>query len=367
MAKMLTIYLHLPQSALTVWILSLLSLANAAWTFLRKRHYRLFEAPIDTRPSTPSARRVKVDSSPASSSPLRFLSGAITPETSEARAHPDSTKDVWELRVWDPKPSALQIYCFFSPGHVLVYWLFLPTVAQDPTPSTTIATTILLTALLSFQLSFLHSRFLQLSKDVSVIQKEVINEYDVKYVHPRTQPLVRDVGTQFTKKDTSNAVDIYTPVTIINKGFRTNPNPNYLSHIGPQAVSSRSSPTANRSDGSIPTLQTPAHLHNLSSPVQPRTALRQPQFRPTYQQGGDGGSLGVHTHAQSPLKKSASTNFAGGFRERERSMSPAKREGSPLKRSSLFEGSNGFGLGVASGPRISHFPRQHGRRESDRF
>ena len=74
------------------------------------------------------------------------------------------------------------------------YWLFLPTIAQDPRPSTTTATTILLTTLLSFQLRFLNLRFVRLSKDVSVIQKEVFNEFDVKYIHPRTQPVVRDVG-----------------------------------------------------------------------------------------------------------------------------------------------------------------------------
>ena len=296
----------------------------------------------------------------------------ITPEAPEARAHPDATRDVWELRVWDPKPSALRTFCYFSPGHVLVYWLFLPTADQDPRPSTTIVTTMLLTALLSFQLGFLQSSFSQLSKDTSVIQKEVLNEYDVKYVHPRTQPLMRDVGTQFSQKGVSDAIDVYTPVTIINRGFHTNPNPAYLGHIGPQAVTNRFSPTAKKSNGSVlngsvPNLQTSAFPHDLSSPIQPRTTLQQPQFRSAYQNSGDGGSLGVYTHAHSPLRKSASTNFAGGYREKERSISPAKREGSPLKRSSLVMSGNGISSGVGSGVRFPQVPRQHGRRESDRF
>ena len=311
-------------------------------------------------------QRVRVDSSPVSS-PLRFLSSMIIPEPSEAQPHPDTTKDVWELRVWDPKPSALRIFCYFSPGHILVYWLFLPAEDQDQRPSTTIATTMLLAALLSFQLNFLQSSFSQLSKDTSVIQKEVLNEYDVKYVHPRTQPLMRDVGTQFSQNATSNAIDVYIPATIINKGFHTNPNPVYLGHIGPQAVTNRSSPIAKKPSESAPNFQTMVFPHDSSSPIQARTTLQQSQFRSTYQNSGDGGSLGVYTHAHSPLRKSASTNFAGGYRERERSMSPTKREGSPLKRSSLATNRNGTSSGVGSGVRFSHLSRQHERRESDRF
>ena len=345
----------------------MLSFINAAWAFLRKRQYRLFEAPVDARPNTSSARRVHIDSlPPASSSPLRLLSNMINPETPESRAYADVTRDVWELSVWDPKPSALRIFCYFSPGHILIYWLFLPTSTHDPRPSITVATTITLAALLSFQLSVLQSSFSQLAKDVSVIQKEVLNEYNVKYVHPRTQPLVRDVGTQFSRKESSDAVDVYAPVTIINKGFHTNPNPNYLGHIGPQAVSSRFSPTPSKFNGAIPTIQTPTYLQDFSSPVQPRTALHQPQLRPTYQGSGDGGSLGVHTHAQSPLRRSASTNFAGGCRERERTISPAKREGRPLKRSNLAENSNRLGAGAEHVVRFSQSSRQQGGRESDR-
>ena len=83
----------------------------------------------------------------------------------------------------------------------------------------------------------------------------------------------------------------------------------------------------------------------------PRTAIRQPQFRQstsgavsTGTSTGDGGSLGVFSHANSPLKKATSMYDmqSGGNRElprnsfdmarneiqeqRERSKSPAKRQ-----------------------------------------
>lgn len=52
--------------------------------------------------------------------------------------------------------------------------------------------------------------------------------------------------------------------------------------------------------------------------------MRQPNFLD--RQTGDGGSLGVYSHANSPLRKAASTNFNEIGRERERSISPIKRE-----------------------------------------
>ena len=365
-----------------------MSFLNAAYTFYRKRHYRLFETSVDAPPSTPSAHRVRVDSSPLSSSPIRFLQNMIASTTANARSYPDATRDVWEVAVWDPLPLCLRMFCLFSPGHVLVYFLFLPTPPQDPRPSTTVVTTVVLAGLLSTQLLLLQSNFSQQSKDTSVIQKEVLHEYDTKYVHPRTQPIVRDVGTQYSTTGAStsdlpqyepetNTVETHHPTVIINRGFHTKPNVNYLNHVDPDGLSRR--PTNHISRGlsastTVPNLQTPAHLRDLSSPLRPRTAIRQPQFRPSVAPTdgvgrGDGGSLGVYSHANSPLKKSASTNFPVTRYERERSMSPVKggrereREGSPLKRSSVPGGSNG----VIGGQRWSHLQETPARRESGRF
>ncbi|KAL8756349.1 MAG: hypothetical protein Q9199_003006 [Rusavskia elegans] len=326
----------------TVHILSLLSLANAAYTFYRRRHYRLFECSIDAVPSTPSAHRVRVDSSPVSSSPLRFLSSMLAADNAASRSHPDATRDVWELAVWDPTPLSLRLFCLFSPGHILVYWLFLPTGITDPRPSTTVVTTIALIVLLSTQLTILQSGFSQQSKDSTVVHKEVLNEYDTKFVHPRTRPLTRDVGTQYSNSSTSMnpgsaSVDTYTPSIIINRGFHTRPNPNYMKHVDPDAP--RGTPTRHYANGCIPSSVT---SRDMSSPLRSTTAIRQPQFRPNGElRAGDGGNLGVYSHAHSPLRKSASTDF-GDDRHRHRARSPVKGEGSPLKRSSLAPGtSNG--------------------------
>ena len=331
-------------------LLSLLSCLNAACTFHRRRHYRLFESSVDAVPSTPSAHRVRVDSSPVSSSPLRFLSKILANEGAEARSHPDATRDVWEVAVWDPTPFSLRIFCLFSPGHILVYWLFLPTAISNPRPSTTVITTIVLEALLSAQLLVLQLCFSQQSKDAAVIHKEVLNEYDTKYVHPRTQPLMRDVGTQLSHPraskhgssrhdDEDESVDVYPPAFIINKGFHARPNPNYVKHLNPDGVAWAATPSGGLSTGMVAPIQTPTHLRDMSSPIRPQTAIRQLQFRAAGT--GDGGNLGIYSHANSPLRKSASTNFVGPYGQREASSSPLKRERSPLKRSSLAPMSNG--------------------------
>lgn len=329
------------------------------YTFWRKKHYRLFENSVDEVPSTPSAKRVRVDSSPVSSSPLRFLSSILGTETAQSRAHPDPTRDVWEVAVWDPLPVALRLFCYFSPGHVLVYWLFLPTLPSDPRPSVTIATALFLALLLSLQLTFLQSSYSTQIKDTAFISKEVLHEYDTKYVRPRTQHLYRDVGTQFSehasfspvRDEQYNKVDVYTPMVVINRGFKPNPNPNYTQHVDPDGSNLRHRVTT-------PEFRSPVQ-HQPASAMRPLTAMRQPNFRPT-PSGGEGGSLGVYSHAASPLRKSASTNFS----REGRPMSPEKRVSSPDKRMSVPAG--GINT-IAASQRWAHLKPDRLRRESGRF
>ncbi|TVY60904.1 Meiotically up-regulated protein [Lachnellula suecica] len=336
-----------------VYLLTLFSVANAVYTFVRRRHYRLFESSIETPQNTPSAHRVRVDSSPVSSSPLRLLSSILGDSSAESRAHPDPTRDVWEIAVWDPIPICLHLFCLFSPGHVLVYWLFLPTLASDPRPSVTVFTTLLLEILLSSQLFLLQSAFSQQEKDSAIIHKEVMSEYDIKYVHPRLNPLMRDVGTQYAgpneeiREEEEGDVETYTPTVILKRGFRTNPNPNYAKHVDPENTEGIS-----RQAFSPATSYTPSAYNSRDptpfSGVTPRQPMRQPQFRQsiggamsTGTSTGDGGNLGVYSHANSPLKKAASMyDIQGNSRQatprnsfdmarqeqRERSHSPAKRQ-----------------------------------------
>jgi hypothetical protein len=215
-----------------------------------------------------------------------------------------------------------------------------------------VVTTIFLAGLLSSQLVFLEMNFARQIRDTALIQKQVLNEYDTKYVHPRLNHPVRDVGTQFVtpnhgiEPNVKNEVVTYTPTTILRRGFQTNPNLNYVSLL-PQSTPL----TANGP------FETPvaAFSRRESTPLGTANAIiRQPQFRQSTSSHfassststGDGGSLGVYTHANSPLKKATSmydmrgarleppkNSFQSAQREimeerekqRERSMSPVKK------------------------------------------
>lgn len=321
------------QVGTLVWILASFSTLNATYTFLRTRKYRLFEADVEKEYNTPSAQRVRVQSSPAASSPMRFLTDLITSESAESRAHPDRTRDVWELSVWDPLPISLQICCWFGPGHVLVSWMFLPVSQLDAWPSIVGFKWFVLQGIISAQMYLLSSQYSQQNKDTAIIQKEVMHEYDTKFVHPHLYPIVRDASTQISQDEDGNDqefVAVGTPTTVLRRGFKANPNPNYAKHIDPEGIaSSRSSPSsmtppglftppvARHSDAfacgikqrqaglrhstsgfsnSVVSRNSPA----VSTSVSTSTGTTQTQNQP------HGGYLGVYTHPSSPLKKAPS-------------------------------------------------------------
>ena len=339
-------------------------------------------------------------------SPLRFFQNILGSDSAESRAHPDATRDVWEVAVWDPNPLCLQLFCLFSPLHVVLYSFNLPVASLDPQPSVKVVTTIAIAAFLTSQLYFLRTSFSQQIKDSAIIHKEVLHEYDNKFVHPMLQRPCRDVGIQTitTKKnyrhsgvgtsgdDLASEVVTYTPTTILKRGFQTNPNQAYASQYDPDNLSSAPNPRAIRSGTQTPSIRpmssaqysttsTATNGADFSSPIRPSNTpnpFRQPpsQFRTSQVGSGDGGSLGVYSHAASPLKKSASANYLrddrsrdslGGAGERRAQL---KREGSPLKRSSTPGGFAPADEAKASGSKL--FGKGYsglgvGRRESGRF
>ncbi|KAK3353162.1 hypothetical protein B0T25DRAFT_501820 [Lasiosphaeria hispida] len=318
-----------------VWTLLPTACLNAFYTMTRSRQYRLFEANVETTgPSTPSAHRVRVDSSPVSSSPLRFIQDIMGPQSAESRAHPDKTRDVWEIAVWDPYPATLRIFCLFSPGHILIHMLFLPLAPLDPRPSVTVFKCLILQVILSAQLLLLHRGFSQQAKDTAIIQKEVLHEYDTKFVHPRLHPIVREVGTQVSVSEDGveqECVETGTPATLIRRGFQTHPNPNYARYVDPDAGQSHPQPQPRNTMS--PSIFTPAAKPrglegSFSAQVSRAAGLRQslpsPSPRPqpvvtpspaiitktgltqTQLGAGLGGNLGVYSHINSPLKKATS-------------------------------------------------------------
>lgn len=178
------------------------------------------------KPSTPNARRVPVESSPSENGLIGFLS----PSKSRHSEY-TSTTDVWEISVWDPTPLSLKLFSLFSPIHCAIYFLIFPITSDSSYlfPDFAGSTTVLIIAIqvaLSLQFGQLISAFNQQAVDKTLIHKEVLHEYDNKYVHPRLNVLKRDVATQ-TKDDHFEAsVETYTP-EYNRKGFVIHPNPHY--------------------------------------------------------------------------------------------------------------------------------------------
>lgn len=292
----------------------------------RSRRYRLFEANVEKGgPSTPSAHRVKVDSSPARSSPLRFLADILASESAEARAHPDKTRDVWEISVWDPLPVSLHFLLFFSPGHLVVYMLFLPLAPLDPRPSVTVFNCLFLQVIMTAQLWLLNSRYTQQIKDTAIIHREVMHEYDAKFVHPHVHPVVREVGTQVNMGEEGvdqEEVELGTPATLLKRGFQTHPNPNYAKYYDPDY-----SPQTRQKNVMSPSVFTPAqkprYSDSFTSIQRPSTVRKSlpPNTVTSFTSGASpmavnpgqtgnntnyGGYMGVYTHSNSPLKKAIS-------------------------------------------------------------
>ncbi|KAK5998316.1 Meiotically up-regulated gene protein [Cladobotryum mycophilum] len=307
-----------------IWALVVLSCTNAIYALSRTRKYRLFQSSINLPPATSSARRVKVQSSPGPSTPLRYFADMITSASAESRAHPDKSRDVWELSVWDPLPMTLRLFCLFSPGHVLVYLLFLPLAPLDPQPSVTVFNTVVMQVLLSGQMLVLSSRFAQQAKDNNIVQREVMNEYDTKFVQPRINPTVRDVGTQYSDDQPTKVrelVQVGTPTTLVRHAFLSRPRT-----FVPTEDASTSQ--ANVAKQQLFTPIAPRRTETVTPSDNPRASLMRPtgarenvptsvstnRVSTSTGTGNSkfGGHMGIYNHDKSPLKKTISLNDING-------------------------------------------------------
>jgi hypothetical protein len=348
------------SSGFFAWLCSLInyvlltsSVTNALYATLRTKQYRLFHTDTRQIPSTPSARRVKVDSSPATSSPLRLLSKIIAKKADEHDHSDDPEKDyVWEISVWDPVPISLRLAVLFSPGNVIVTCFLLPTHSSNP--GLAVAYVVAICTLLSGQGYILQKYFSQQNKDSTSIYSQVSKEYDTKFVHPNTEKkAVRDVGIQFPPR--GHVEGRITPVPEVvstksyhsPKGFTVRPNPAYAAHYDRNDFLSteRNSETSQRFV--TPQIRqshyasvAPSSDQEMSSPIRPPQSTRpfpspeKSKYSHTGTGTGDGGSLGVYSHAASPLRKTASANLLRG-----QASGVRNREGSPLKRTSTPAGS----------------------------
>ncbi|KAK6531776.1 hypothetical protein TWF694_002945 [Orbilia ellipsospora] len=227
-------------------LLFVFSVGNTIYTLNRTRPYRTFEASLQNEPPTPSARRVRVASSPNESSPARILKGLFPnlPYATTPPIHDGITEDeVWEIAKWDYAKFNLAMSTYFSPLHCLTVFLLLP---YTPPPSgglfsdmpTTAYSTSRMTVLrdifcinmaVTVYLFLYFKAFQTQNKDDKYINSQVMSEYNKKFVNPRVHTSMRDCGTSTDK----GGYAVPSPAEF-KPGFKIHPNPLYERHTVPQ-------------------------------------------------------------------------------------------------------------------------------------
>lgn len=220
------------------------------------------------RPPTSSARLVRVDSSPTASSPWTLLTSIYNAFLSPPQPHPDEHTDVWEISLWSPPALTLQLLTLFSPVHLAVYHLSLPYNPPSypglpaPNPLPQYVTLFCTQLLISFALRMQQSAYAQQRIDHGVLNREVLSEYNAKYVHPRLNVIKRDVAVQCDPYNDS--VQQFTP-DFHHQGFVTRPNPSYASWTSPE-----------KSEQVLRETRTPSQTPVTPNIFSPK--IRQPQF-----------------------------------------------------------------------------------------
>src|SRR5690606_11886918 len=126
---------------------------------------------------------------------------------------------------------SLRLLALFSPVHVALYFLTFPLshphthFTTSTSKTATYLTVLVMEALLTFQTGHLVRSFERQQTDKQVLSKEVLHEYDQKYVFPRLNSIKRDVATQTQDEHFRASVDVYTPM--LDRRWEVHPNPKY--------------------------------------------------------------------------------------------------------------------------------------------
>jgi hypothetical protein len=185
-----------------------LAAVNTGYLLASHRNYTLFYSLIDTQPKSSSARKVTLSNDGPTSTWDRILHmlykrtaslrrSQIDAATSDTLTYTDSDyddttldeinlieKEMWELSVWVPSKFRLALASTLSP----VLLAILYTLTELPYWK------VLVVALgFSASLQYLSTKFAVLVQDKQVLYQEMFEEYNSKFVKPKTNILKKDV------------------------------------------------------------------------------------------------------------------------------------------------------------------------------
>ncbi|WPK24539.1 hypothetical protein PUMCH_001817 [Australozyma saopauloensis] len=109
-----------------------------------------------------------------------FYETELETEDSHLDPSPDQyiEKPIWVLKVWDPSPFSLYLSCSLSPVVLAAIWLI--------SSSVSFWKIIVIVTLFNLSAFYVVHKFFQLVSDKQIVYQETFNEYNRKYVIPKT-------------------------------------------------------------------------------------------------------------------------------------------------------------------------------------
>lgn len=157
-------------------------LLNTYNMITRKRPYHLLYC--EKKPKSLSIVRVSLSAASQLTNLLIFAFNWVFRKSDQDKADEDNSDQVWQLNMWDPSTFSLYFFIGLNPVN-----LFLVHSINYGSSLVVIPLIVAVSVILHF---FIHD-FRGLIQDKQIIYQEVLNEYNNKFVKPKTSKLSKDV------------------------------------------------------------------------------------------------------------------------------------------------------------------------------
>ncbi|WEJ97191.1 Nuclear rim protein 1 [Yamadazyma tenuis] len=199
-----SLWISLTQSVLVVIYVASVAICYHLM-FNSTRMYSVINS--NTKPKTPSAREALLSDEPTNrlvqilASVLRFFNKDVDDDSyyNDSETTTNISEDlklngnklVYEIDVWQPSQFCLILFSFVNPIGLLVAKIMVEMSVWK------VGLTVLL---FNFQMYYLINKFLVLINDKQILYQEMFQEYNDKFVKPKTNVLKQDVGIDATGK-----------------------------------------------------------------------------------------------------------------------------------------------------------------------
>ncbi|KAK6455017.1 uncharacterized protein RJT20DRAFT_54201 [Scheffersomyces xylosifermentans] len=190
---------EVPITTTFIWLLNsistiilIASILNTIRIFTAKRTYSLIYCK--KKPSSSSVIKTSLRSISVLSQWLYLLKGRLLEETPgpEETLHDETEEniknddEIWQLNVWDPSKFSIYVFITLNPVNLFIAYL------TNVSTTASVSSGILLVIAISVMVYFIISKFLDLVNDKQILYQEMFQEYNDKFVKPKTNILKKD-------------------------------------------------------------------------------------------------------------------------------------------------------------------------------